>query len=452
MGEIITFYSYKGGTGRTMSLANVGVLLAQRPNTKVLLMDWDLEAPGLHYYFNDYCEEQINNKRGIIDFFRKAKREKIYEEDSVADFCEKKLRKYITPLTLPDVDNPLYIMGSGQMDQTYTNKIHDFKWRSFFKKSPYFFTTFARYLSSHFDYVLIDARTGRTDIGGICTCLMPEKLVLVFTPNRQSLEGIIRTAHNTTTYRLKSPDLRPLMIYPLPSRIDVEEEELRLKWKQKYEKTFTEAYKEIYGLSDTINTNKYFNEVIVRHSSKLAYEEEISVLSDDKGLYSLFESYKNFVVWLTNIGKPWEYEAISSSENPKSLEIIYDGYDKPIIDDLYRHLQTLSRQKIISFEKIPPFQQWDEVNKRKVALGKYDILLQFNRRNLEQNDLLDYIKEAETRGSHLIRLDVSDNFFEGESKEQELLQLTESIGDQIATHFHDIGKSSQNFQSKLKHG
>jgi hypothetical protein len=39
--------------------------------------------------------------------------------------------------------------------------------------------------------VLIDSRTGLTDIRGICTMLMPEKLVVVFTPNRQSLTGVI---------------------------------------------------------------------------------------------------------------------------------------------------------------------------------------------------------------------------------------------------------------------
>ena len=50
MSRIITFYSYKGGVGRTLALANIGVLLAKR-GKRVLLMDWDLEAPGLDRYF-----------------------------------------------------------------------------------------------------------------------------------------------------------------------------------------------------------------------------------------------------------------------------------------------------------------------------------------------------------------------------------------------------------------
>ena len=52
-GEVVTFYSYKGGTGRTMALANVACLLAQRVSAseRVLVVDWDLEAPGLHRFF-----------------------------------------------------------------------------------------------------------------------------------------------------------------------------------------------------------------------------------------------------------------------------------------------------------------------------------------------------------------------------------------------------------------
>jgi len=53
-GRIITFYSYKGGTGRSMALANTACLLARSlvgKSVRILVMDWDLEAPGLHRYF-----------------------------------------------------------------------------------------------------------------------------------------------------------------------------------------------------------------------------------------------------------------------------------------------------------------------------------------------------------------------------------------------------------------
>jgi MinD-like ATPase involved in chromosome partitioning or flagellar assembly len=47
---IVTFYSYKGGVGRSMALANVADILC-RQGARVLMVDFDLEAPGLEQYF-----------------------------------------------------------------------------------------------------------------------------------------------------------------------------------------------------------------------------------------------------------------------------------------------------------------------------------------------------------------------------------------------------------------
>ena len=64
-GRIITFYSYKGGTGRTMALANVGWILASS-GKRVLLVDWDLEAPGLHRYLSPFLlDGELTSSDGI---------------------------------------------------------------------------------------------------------------------------------------------------------------------------------------------------------------------------------------------------------------------------------------------------------------------------------------------------------------------------------------------------
>ena len=59
-----TFYSFKGGVGRTMALANVAVELANR-GRKVIAADFDLEAPGLDSF--DLLRPK-NPSRGIVDF------------------------------------------------------------------------------------------------------------------------------------------------------------------------------------------------------------------------------------------------------------------------------------------------------------------------------------------------------------------------------------------------
>ena len=56
-GRVITFYSYKGGTGRSMALANAAWMLAMN-GERVLVIDWDLEAPGLHRYFHPFLKDK----------------------------------------------------------------------------------------------------------------------------------------------------------------------------------------------------------------------------------------------------------------------------------------------------------------------------------------------------------------------------------------------------------
>ena len=66
-GKIITFYSYKGGTGRSMALANIAWLLASG-GQNVLVVDWDLEAPGLHRYFSPFLlDKDLADTDGLIN-------------------------------------------------------------------------------------------------------------------------------------------------------------------------------------------------------------------------------------------------------------------------------------------------------------------------------------------------------------------------------------------------
>ncbi len=68
LGQIVTFYSYKGGTGRSMALANVAWVLASN-GKRVLTVDWDLEAPGLHRYFYPFLvDKDLIASDGVIDF------------------------------------------------------------------------------------------------------------------------------------------------------------------------------------------------------------------------------------------------------------------------------------------------------------------------------------------------------------------------------------------------
>jgi cellulose biosynthesis protein BcsQ len=76
LGQIFSFYSFKGGVGRSMAVANVAALLARAGNS-VLVVDWDLEAPGLQKYFNRFdgrIDGEARRTPGIVDLLSDLQR------------------------------------------------------------------------------------------------------------------------------------------------------------------------------------------------------------------------------------------------------------------------------------------------------------------------------------------------------------------------------------------
>ena len=60
MKQVITFHSYKGGTGKTTLAANLAGLLAKKGNN-VCIVDIDVYAPSLHAYLGDHIQNKIKN-------------------------------------------------------------------------------------------------------------------------------------------------------------------------------------------------------------------------------------------------------------------------------------------------------------------------------------------------------------------------------------------------------
>lgn len=330
-GQVIAFYSYKGGTGRSMALANVACLLAQRQvGVKgVLMVDWDLEAPGLHRFFHDRLkgrsveaddqDRELDQHPGLIDLFWEvdtatrssdgASEEQIEEIGSTL-LDTKNFERFILKTHIPS----LYLLKAGRFDEKYSSRVNTFQWEAFYNRAPWLFRSFAERLTERYQYVLIDSRTGLTDISGICTMLMPEKLVVVFTPNRQSLSGVQDLIRRATNYRRQSDDLRPLVVFPLPSRIETGEPTLRDYWRfgnpkqgiKGYQPLFEELFKEVYKLP-RCELNTYFDEVQIQHVPSYAYGEEVAVLVEQRGdSLSLTRAYERFTECMATLVGPWE--------------------------------------------------------------------------------------------------------------------------------------------------
>ncbi len=214
MGRIATFYSYKGGVGRSMALANVALLLAQR-GLKVLAVDCDLEAPGLERYFSGFVQRETGP--GLLRMVADARTRRDRQIDYLP-YCGQ---------IETDTPHQLTLLASGrEQDSSYSQTLEHFDWEGLFAShgGGELFETLRMRWREDFDIVLIDSRTGLSDTGGICTIQLPDVVVAMFTANFQSLYGVrdvmrlAQQARQGLAY-----DRMPLTVLPLPARWGMQE-------------------------------------------------------------------------------------------------------------------------------------------------------------------------------------------------------------------------------------
>ena len=205
MSSIVTFYSYKGGVGRSMALANTAVLLA-RQGKRVLVVDWDLEAPGLERYFS-YFKIDMQGK-GLLNLLIDSGAGK------APDY-----RDYLW--TVREGKTEFSFLASGKdVDPDYSAKLEAFDWQEFFHSGGGdTIEAWRDAWKADYDIVLVDSRTGLSDSGGVCTIQLPDIIVGMFTPNHQSLYGVrdviklAQSARQSLAY-----DRAKLSVVPLASR------------------------------------------------------------------------------------------------------------------------------------------------------------------------------------------------------------------------------------------
>ncbi|MGH9719148.1 MAG: hypothetical protein ACRD8O_02975, partial [Bryobacteraceae bacterium] len=274
---IYTFYSYKGGVGRSMALANLAEAFHER-GLRVLVVDWDLEAPGLESYFrsaqdgtngevrtslarpglldmlNEYrsafprlqasraaeavvaaapdpvqyarqiqeaaaqTQALLQELASVPQFLKKPVPEEgtptelgaflrgVYQSDQLPTaafpdpLSNSPLRGYLQCLHPPESErrNGLYLLSAGARDEdrfgTYAEAVQEFDWVDFYVscEGSRYFTWFRDELNSIADVVLIDSRTGVTEMGGVCTRHVPDAVVAFCAPNIQNVEGVLR--------------------------------------------------------------------------------------------------------------------------------------------------------------------------------------------------------------------------------------------------------------------
>ena len=191
---VVTFYSFKGGVGRTLALVNVAYEIANS-GQRVLVVDFDLEAPAIRPDrwkpgANDDETDQVGRgptDPGVVEFVTRYL--ETMRVPPVGD--------YIVDATPEGCRGQLAVMSAGAVDGTYGQRLNAIDWGLLYAaRDGYvmFEDVRAQWRAAGYDYVLLDSRTGFTDVGGICTRHLPDAVVSLCRPDDQSLGGTTQMA------------------------------------------------------------------------------------------------------------------------------------------------------------------------------------------------------------------------------------------------------------------
>jgi chromosome partitioning protein len=187
----VTFYSFKGGVGRTTALIHVAWILAMR-GRKVVAVDLDLEAPGLSTAFplNPLPEY------GIVDYF--------YEKSYLPEGVEAKINitKIFGEVNIPDATGRLFIVPAGYLSLDYIAKVDDLRATTILDNGETLWSTFSREIQNQLkpDLILVDSCTGINEWGALSLLQAANEAIIFLFPNEQNQKGIELVLKSLTSF------------------------------------------------------------------------------------------------------------------------------------------------------------------------------------------------------------------------------------------------------------
>ncbi|OKJ16640.1 ATP/GTP-binding protein [Streptomyces sp. CB00316] len=286
-----------------MALANTAWILAAN-GKRVLAVDWDLEAPGLHRFFHPFLDPAtLGATTGVIDLIT----EYAWAATSPAQRAEDWHRDYariqphavsLTPEALGwefPQGGTLDFVSAGRQNREYSATVSTFDWDNFYDRlgGGHFFDALREDMKSNYDYVLIDSRTGLSDIADICTVHLPDVLVDCFTLSDQSIDGAASVARQIAERYTG----RPISIFPVPMRIDEGEKEKADAGRALARLKFDRLPRDLSG--DELTA--YWGAVEIPYRPYYAYEETLATFGDEAGLTnSLLSAFERLAAVITD--------------------------------------------------------------------------------------------------------------------------------------------------------
>lgn len=183
--KTVAFYSYKGGVGRSLFVANLSLFLARFAAMKVLTVDLDLEAPGLHYKYAEAGVAVPPIHAGLVDTLH----DYLYAAEAPASLP-------ILELWRGDEGGSVHFLPAGVAPRTaYWDKLATMDFHALMRDEDrlgqLLFVEVLEHMREQLapDVVLIDARTGVTELGGAAAQVWAQQAFCMALDHPEHLEG-----------------------------------------------------------------------------------------------------------------------------------------------------------------------------------------------------------------------------------------------------------------------
>lgn len=190
----IVFYSYKGGVGRTTALVHTAFHLA-RSGQRVVVVDMDVEAPGLHLVLPR--PNNAGTEVGLVDYLwerqvRPAESHDEVPETSVVQTAEYPGKPICYTVEDEESGAQLFVIPAGSPGPEYVRRLHTLSSEDVLSRPNDAWALFEQELEKQLDpdLILIDARTGLGDWGGLSLLRLADEAFLVVYPSEQNMDGL----------------------------------------------------------------------------------------------------------------------------------------------------------------------------------------------------------------------------------------------------------------------
>ena len=200
---VVTFYSFKGGVGRSTALAFVANILATS-GYRVVIIDFDLKAPGLSLANADRLPEA--DTHGVLDY--------IFQRYLIPEANIPAINECIRQISISG-RGELFLVPAGAYSERYIHLLADLEVRSLYQSDINSIHQLLQEVKESLkpDVILIDASTGFAEIGAVALFEQADLGIICFFPSKQNyagLEWVVEGAKKQRKYN-GIPDLRFLL-------------------------------------------------------------------------------------------------------------------------------------------------------------------------------------------------------------------------------------------------